>query len=327
MIVKASPVKNRAMTQEEILQLFVPHLLEKRVALTSGKRLVHYTSAESAYKIIAGRQIWLRNAQMMNDYSEIRYGLDCIIQAWASPAGRDLQALLNRLKEGLSDELADLFDGHTDGLKIGTFIVSLSEHEDGEDQFGRLSMWRAYGGQTGVAIVLNNAAFAGNTDEMRVFSNPVFYLDIPTFVQWFEGWARPIIAAEKKLHEIGPDQVRNLLFMIFRSFALCTKHPAFSEEKEWRVFYSPVHEGNSEWIETAVEIVNGVPQHLMKLHLKDNPERGITGVAPASLLNRVIIGPCEYPIQVRAAIAAAMTEVGIENPLEMMWMSLIPYRH
>jgi len=315
------------MTHEEILQLFVPHLLERRAIFSTGKRLVHYTSAESAYKIIAGRQIWLRNAQMMNDFSEIRHGIDCVVDAWDSPTGKDLQAMLDRLKIGLRDELAELFNGHADGLKVGTFIVSLSEHEDDEDQLGRLSMWRAYGGRTGVALVLNNAAFAAMTDEMRVYSSPVFYQDIPTFVQWFEGWAKPILAAEEKLNEIGPEQVRNWLFMMFRSFALCTKHPGFLEEKEWRVFYSRMHEGVSDWIEPAVEIVNGVPQRLMKLHLKDNAELGIAGVAPASLLNRVIIGPCEYPIQVRDAIAAAMTEAGIENPLPMMWMSLIPYRH
>ena len=315
------------MTQEEITALFVPHIMERRAVFEAGKRLVHYTCADSAYKIIAGRQIWLRNAQMMNDFSEIRHGIDCLIQAWASPAGQELQAMLNRLKDGLRDELANIFDGHTDGLKLGTFIVSLSEHDDDEDQLGRLSMWRAYGGKTGVALVLNNTAFAAETDEMHVFSSPVFYQDIPTFVRWFEVWARTIIGAEDKLRELGADQVGNLLFMVFRAFALCTKHPGFSEEKEWRVYYSPMHEGDSDWIVPAVEIVNGVPQHLMKLSLKDDAGRGITGVAPATLLNRIIIGPCEYPVQVRAALAAAMTEVGIENPLNMMWMSLIPYRH
>jgi len=315
------------MTQEEIAALFVPHIIERRAIFETGKRLVHYTCAESAYKIIAGRQMWLRNAQMMNDFSESRHGIDCLIQAWDSPTGKELQDLLNRLKDGLRDELANLFDGHTDGLKVGTFIVSLSEHDDDEDQLGRLSMWRAYGGRTGVALVLNNTTFAATTDEIHVFSSPVFYQDIATFVQWFEGWARAIIDAEDRLREIGADEVRNWLFMIFRSFALCTKHPGFSEEKEWRVFYSPMLEGNSDWIEPGVEIVNGVPQHLMKLHLKDDPDRGIIGVAQTTLLNRVIIGPCEYPIQVRAAIASAMTQVGIENPLQMMWMSLIPYRH
>lgn len=108
------------MTQEEIAELFFPHMTARFAALKAGKRLVHYTSADSAYKIISGRQIWLRNAQMMNDFSEIRHGIDCLIKAWESPTGKQLQEMLDRLKIGLRDNLASLFDGHAEGLKIGT---------------------------------------------------------------------------------------------------------------------------------------------------------------------------------------------------------------
>ena len=315
------------MTPNEIAQLFLPHVLERRAVLQTGKRLVHYTSAEAAYRIISGREIWLRNAQMMNDFSEIQHGIHCLHLAWASEGGQKLQAMLNRLQDGLRDDLANIFDGHADELRVGTFITSLSEHEDDEDFCGRLSMWRAYGGRSGVALVLNNTAIAAETDEMRVFSSPVFYHDERKFVEWFQHWTGAILAAEDSLHALGPEAVRNVLLMVFRSFALCTKHPGFAEEREWRVFYSPIFEGESEWIEQAVEIVGGVPQILMKLKLKDNPQKGILGVAPETLLNRVIIGPCDYPIQVRAGIGAAIQAAGIANPLERIWMSLIPLRH
>lgn len=314
------------MTRDEIVALFIPHVLERTNVIRSGKRLVHYTSAEGAYRIISGSQIWLRNAQLMNDFSEIQYGISCLVEAWRSPAGEQLQAMLERISAGLRDELVHLFDSHADGLKMGTFIASLSEHEDNEDDYGRLSMWRAYGGKSGVALVLNNTAFAAATQEMRVFSSPVFYRDILGFVKWFQGWAGAIVEAEAKLKDLGAEATRNLFFMVFRSFALCTKHPAFAEEREWRVFHSPILEGRSDWIAPATEVVDGVPQLLMKLHLKDIPERGITGVAPPTLLNRVIIGPCEYPLQVREALADVLGDVGIANPLGIIGMSLIPYR-
>lgn len=315
------------MTHEEIDKLFFWHFLERRAKLKSGKRLVHYTSAESAYRIISGRQIWLRNAQLMNDFSEIQHGIKCLHEAWASEQGENLKAMLNRIKDGLPDELAQLFDGHADSLRFGTFIASLSEHEDGEDSYGRLSMWRAYGGRSGVALVLNNTAVTAKTDEMHVFSSPVFYQDTPTFVHWFQGWAGNIIAAEDSLHRLGSENIQNILFMAFRSFALCTKHPAFAEEREWRLFYSPEFEGESEWVESSIEVIGGVPQHIMKLKLEDDAEKGISGVAPNTLLNRVIIGPCDYPIQVAESIRAAMQQAGIGNPLDKIWMSLIPLRH
>jgi hypothetical protein len=312
---------------DEMISLFVPHIVERRQVFAAGKRLVHYTSAESAYKIISGKQIWLRNAQMMNDFSEIQHGLNCLVHAWASDAGGRLQQMLDRLKAGLANELANLFNGHAEALRIGTFITSLSEHEDEEDEYGRLSMWRAYGGRSGVALVLNNTVFAAETDEMRVFSSPVFYMDVPKFVERFQGWAGSLLAAEDRLRELGAEQVTNLIFMVFRSFALCTKHPGFREEKEWRVYHSPMFEGRSDWIEPATECVEGVPQLLMKLHLRDDSARGIPGVAPATRVDRVIIGPCDYPVQVRAGVADALQKAGIDDPLSRMSMSLIPLRH
>lgn len=315
------------MQPDEIEALFFPQIKERRAALKAGKRLVHYTRAESAYKIIAGKQVWLRNAQLMNDFSEIQHGINCLNSAWNSQSGKALQDFLEKIKSGLRDELAQLFDGHADDMKLATYIFSLSEHEDDEDQFGRLSMWRAYGGRAGVALVLNNTVFNSGSDAMNVFSSPVFYHDPDSFGTWFQSWAGNIIAANDKIIELGPEDVRDWFFAAFRSFVLCTKHRAFSEEKEWRVFYSPFHEGASAWVEQGTEIVNGAPEILMKFHLRDDPDHGVIGVAPATLFNRVIIGPCENPIQIRAAIASAMTEVGVEDSLEKMGVSLIPLRN
>ena len=314
------------MHSNEIETLFFPHIHEHLAALRTGKRLVHYTSAESAFKIIAGRQVWLRNAQLMNDFSEIQHGINCLYRAWESPAGKRLQALLDELKTGLRDELAALFDGHTLDMKVATYIFSLSEHEDKEDELGRLSMWRAYGGRAGVALVLNNTVFISETNEMNVISSPVFYHDPQSFESWFQGWANNIVGAKDRIRQLAAGDVRDWLFTAFRAFALCTKHLAFSEEREWRVFYSPSHEGTSGWVEQGTEIVNGAPEILMKFNLKDDPSRGVTGVAPSTLLNRVIIGPCENPLQIRAAIASAMNSAGIGEPLDRMCMSLIPLR-
>lgn len=315
------------MQAEEIRRLVLPHICEREAALREGRRLVHYTSASSACKIIAGGQAWLRNAQLMNDFSEIQHGLDCLNIAWVSHAGESLQLMLDRLKPGLRDDLLKLIDGHTNNLKLETYIFSLSEHEDNEDELGRLSMWRAYGGHAGVALVLNSAAFVSETAQMKVFGSPVFYRDPSSFEKWFQSWADDITNAEVELRALDARVVRDWLFAAFRSFVLCTKHPAFSEEKEWRVFYSPVHEGKSDWIEEGVEIVNGTPEILMKFKLRDDLDQGVSGVALSTLINRVIIGPCENPFQIRAAVASTMANAGIENPLDKIWMSLIPLRN
>lgn len=314
------------MEEEKIWRLFAPHLADRVAALQGGLRLVHYTSVENAYRIITGRQVWLRNASMMNDFSEIEHGISCLNAAWGSPGGKRLQELLDRIEPGLRDSVEISFNENANLIRSETFIISLSEHSDDEDETGRLSMWRAYGGRAGVALVMNNAAFQAETDEMKVFSSPVFYLGAEAFSAWFEWWADNLVAAEADLRQHGAEFVRAWLFDSFRGFALCTKHPGFHEEREWRVYTSPRLEGPSDWLETAIEVVGGVPQRLMKLKLFDDPDRDITGVAPATLINRVIIGPCEHPIQVRDALWSALTEAGVERAEEKIWMSLIPLR-
>ncbi|GGD98639.1 hypothetical protein GCM10011529_00880 [Polymorphobacter glacialis] len=158
---------------------------------------MHYTTAEAAYKIICNKEIWLRSAAVMNDFSEIDYGLKCLKSAWDSPNGIALQEMLDRLHPSLRADLTNLFDGHAENLRTDTYLTSLSDHSDNEDNFGRLSMWRAYGGKVGVALVLNPSAFSGTTDAMKVFSSPVLYADeqklhcmVPELDRSFAGFRR-----------------------------------------------------------------------------------------------------------------------------------------
>lgn len=314
------------MTLEEITDLFFPDLVKARQPIKDGKRLVHYTSAECAYKILLNKQIWLRNSQMMNDFSEIRHGIECLKAGWHSDAGLALRAMLDRIFPQFSNDFVNHFDNHTDSFREQTFITSLSEHEDDEDLYGRLSMWRAYGNSTGIALVLNPTVFAGDSNIMQVFSSPVSYLDIDQFVDWFGIWIGKILANESKLKNLPNDYLKDILFNVFRTLILCTKHPGFKEEKEWRVFYSPFIEGQSDWIEPSVEVIGGIPQHIMKLNLFDKPEDDLIGIAPNTLLNRLIIGPCQYPLQVRTAMADAMQKAGVDDIQKKIWMSLIPLR-
>lgn len=60
-------VMSKLMDDQALMNLFLSHLIESVERLRGGARLVHYTSAENAYKIISGKQVWLRNAHLMND--------------------------------------------------------------------------------------------------------------------------------------------------------------------------------------------------------------------------------------------------------------------
>lgn len=314
------------MTDEELAMLFMPHDVERRAALAAGKRLVHYTSAEAGFRIISGRQVWLRNALLMNDFSEIQHGLSCLQAAWASPSGELLRHWLDEHIPGFTAKIVAAFDTHAEGLKVATFMMSLSEHNDDEDELGRLSMWRAYGGRSGLALVLNPLIFTTVTDALKAYSAPVSYQDITRFCASFDQFVQRIMSKQEELTKLDPERLLGYFFYTFRMFVLCTKHPGFHEEREWRVFHSPLIDGTSNWLRKENEVLNGTPQEVVKLALHSDVSAGVAGLDPAELVNRIIIGPSQHPVPIFHALHNALTSVGIADASARLWMSLIPLR-
>jgi hypothetical protein len=74
----------------------------------AGRKLAHYTTAENGLKIIEGKTIWLRNAAVMNDFSEIQHGRDCL--KWAlehTDAVARLSALFEPHHPGMCKEVIE----------------------------------------------------------------------------------------------------------------------------------------------------------------------------------------------------------------------------
>ena len=315
------------MTSPPLQEIFMPSFVERAAPVLAGKRLVHYTSAEALVLVLKSRRWRLRNAKLMNDFSEIQHGLNCLREAWNSPIGETFRAWTEKLWPNLNEELVALFDGHAFGIENRTFITSLSEHEDDEDILGRLSMWRAYGGKAGVAIVLNPTIFGSETEKMAVFSAPVIYQTPEEFHVWFAQWFEFLKSNEELLSTLPIPEAKGWLFYCFRMFCLCTKHPGFREEKEWRVFHTPQLDGTSKWISGKIETIHGIPQELFELSLQDDIDLGVIGVAPNTLINRIIIGPCEAPMMVHFALLEALREADVEEPEAKIFVSLIPLRN
>lgn len=315
------------MNTSSMQSIFMPNFLERAEAVLAGKRLVHYTSAEALFSVLKSRRWRLRNAKLMNDFSEIQHGLSCLQAAWNSESGSAFQKWVDGQWPDLKDELVSLFDGHAFGIENRTFITSLSEHEDREDNLGRLSMWRAYGGKAGIAVVLNPAVFGSETQQMAVFSGPVLYETPQTFSDWFAGWVTNLQRHSDALATLPFEEVKGWLFHCFRMFCLCIKHPGFSEEKEWRVFHSPEIDGTSKWLSSKIETIRGIPQEIVEISLEDDASVGVVGVAPNTLINRVIIGPCEAPVTLHYALLVALKEAGVEEPERKVWASDIPLRN
>lgn len=308
-------------------RLFYPYEADKLSALIERSgHLVHYTSAETAASILKGRSVWMRNAVTMNDFSEVQYGLHCLHTAWKAESGRAFAAGIEQTHTGLIKEVEARFDAWQIDLKTNTYLTCLSEHLEEENQNGRLSMWRAYGGRSGVALVLNLTPFTVVDDKLTAYSSPVAYETPESFSARLGQLGREFSANREFLRNINRQHMFDLVFMILRFSALCTKHPGFAEEREWRIIYSP-NIASSEAIDRFVETVRGIPQVVYKLPLINDPERGLHGADLNSLVSRIIIGPTPDQVAVAQALQQLLTDGGVENAGDRIHISGIPLRH
>jgi hypothetical protein len=103
----------------------------------------------------------MRLTGVMNDHSEVQHGLDCLstaLRPW-TPACQQLTNSLDGFFPGLYQEVMNLFELWKPNIFSNTFIACISELYSEDRAYGKLSMWRAYGGNAGVAFVLSPKVF------------------------------------------------------------------------------------------------------------------------------------------------------------------------
>lgn len=299
----------------------------------NGKKLVHYTTAANAVNILRSEEMWLRNVRAMNDLQEVHHGFGLLEAALAPPADSTLEkglvALNHAIDEifpGLSQEATSLFNSYGYNLRHQTFVACLSEHDPIEDEFGRLSMWRSYtANQVGVAIVINPQPFQQLVSKFGVTASPVQYLKQGPLKERVLSVAANVRGAGDYLRCVQREEARAWYFYLLRSIATCSKHPGFKEEQEWRIMHT---RGIDETfpLKEAVETLGSLPQVVMKLPLKDYPENGVFGLTLPSLIEKVIVGPCQYPWVVCDALLLEMQKVNIPSPQSKIVVSEIPLR-
>lgn len=312
--------------ETRVRQIFFPHTEKKtRELLAADCRFAYYTTAEVAAKLIGDRKIWMRSVTTMNDYLEVEHGSQCLSNAWNWAPGTAFKEAINLCFPGLGKELEDDFNGWHPHIRRDTFIMCVSEHLATEDKFGRLSMWRAYGGSSGVALVINGAVLFGESDALGAYASPVAYMSSPQFAEHFSMVTTNIRREVDYVQSLGREKVKDLVFTLLRFAVLCTKHPGFHEEREWRVIASPLMYP-SPLLHNEIEIIRGTPQAVLKIDLQNHPELDLVGLALPELLNRIIIGPCQYPEVLVTAFIRLLENADVPDAANKVFVSDIPLR-
>lgn len=308
--------------------IFFPYYHERLQKARHEKiEFVHYTSADVACSIIDNASIWLRNSRLMNDFGEIHHGQHCLDFAFAKH-GDELFAALDDIATNIPPKVKNALNNLLPSQIEDTFLLSLSEHGStvlNEDRHGRLSMWRAYGGDTNVAIIFRSEALLDNNASISAFGSPVLYADHEDFSNHLLKVAENIREEKEYLQSQPENTVTDYIIRALHFAILSTKHPGFSEEREWRILHCP-SVWRSDFLEEFYTSVNGIPQRAYRLPFKNTAEHGLPNFEVKDLIKRIIIGPNQFPNVVAQALVEKLRTANVQNPQNLITVSTIPLR-
>jgi hypothetical protein len=102
----------------------------------------------------------MRSCSTMNDYLEVKYGEHLLHKVIESDLGEKFKQVVDACYKGLFVKAWNSFEQEElPKLVNNTYLTCVTEHSKDEDDIGRLSMWRAYGGKTGIALVFKKNIF------------------------------------------------------------------------------------------------------------------------------------------------------------------------
>jgi len=308
--------------------IFMPHSRKQRADVYSkSKRFVHYTSADNALKIIKTKRLWMRSTTCMADYSEVEHGYQMLVSFFSDEKRRkSFTDALDICAPGAALEALTLFEQWWAHIRTNSYVASISEHEDGEDWHGRLSMWRAFGGTLAkVALVFRVPAYSGGAEQLNIVFSPVAYMNENEVHETFSTVIKNINADVDFLRTLDRQIVVANVFHMLLTGVTCLKHEGFKEEREWRAIYVPKR-ASSPLMISSTEVVGGVPQIIYQIPLDRSTSPTLAELDLVSMFDRLIIGPSPYPWAMYDAFVDALAKEGVPDAVKRVCVSGIPLR-
>lgn len=291
-----------------------------------GRKFAHYTTAENALNIIAGKSVWLRNAAVMNDHSEIEHGQAIIGKTLEGPVGQRLWRALDHVHDGISNSIRARYFDDAHYAREMTFMTSLCEH-DHVDWMGRLSMWRAYGGgRGGVALVFKPEVLTDPSLNLSLYLSPVLYGGTDEFSTELTMVAEELEARPDLLAAIDDMSVAQLVAGALHFAMLSLKHRGFDEEREWRILCPTRELGLGASVKRLVRSIAGTPQQIYEVPFHGKDDAFLPQLRWDNMLDRIIIGPALHPEMIKQAIEAELRSQDVALWDQLVCVSDIPLR-
>lgn len=275
--------------------------------LPDDQTLFHYTDLTGLRGVLATRSFWLTHAFALNDPAELDYGVTLVSRQISEALGaHESDTVPHQALSGLRTQVHNAF-----GVLHHPFVASFCEEGD------LLSQWREYGARGGgyaVGVGVSNRTHLGvpgtdHEDPYPYFRKVLYdpeeqgrlvrsFLDayLDAVADATRGSALRLPAEERS---IAPMWMASQAANYFFDLAVSFKHPAFAEEKEWRLVRVLADRTSADQVqfrEARGELVPYRPAHLYDLADEPEPVRTFP-------LHSIHFGPTLHPRATSAALS------------------------
>jgi hypothetical protein len=208
-------------------------LLETTLSLCPPKLLFHYTSSHGIVGILKNREMWASNSDHMNDSSEHRFAAEL---ARNSISILGMQGFFEKNERLLFDDMIN----SVGSAAMRFYLISFSENRD------LLSQWRAYcPPHGGYSIGFSSDQLAAMARKQNFVLVKCVY-DQGVHANVISEIVKSFVSSYRDQISLGKDEkeMRSAIAWEFAQhlayFGAMIKHPAFSEECEWRLISQQV---------------------------------------------------------------------------------------
>jgi hypothetical protein len=290
-------------------EIFLPNFSYKKMQyyfsssglISNDVLFVHYTSAESVLDIIREKRVLMRNALHMPDCREVHDDFDIMHDLVSNKNQRwiEFRNCIQGILPGVADRAMNIYRNHSHGMNDGVYYLSVFEHDEHENNLGRLSMWRTSGLKSApVAIVLKIPALSAVSQALRIFFIPVLYTEKDQCYLNLGEVIKNVEYHKDFLQSLNPDLVTSAIVSMILVNVLCVKHKKFKEEREWRCVYLPqcfTSETSERLVASGVENVDGVSRNIYIMPLDSAIDPILSAIDFCKIFDSLIIGPSESP--------------------------------
>ena len=254
--------------------------------------LYHYTSQETAFKILEGRKLWASDASFLNDSLEIQIGRQALYQALVNADLQSTDLITTQLRKAIEFLTKPR---EINGRKFPVFERQRAYISCFSTKSNDLSQWRGYAGSKGVALGFNYPLLSTATPD--AFLAPVLYDNESGFT---ETLLEDISEIRRSLQtgDFPEDQTINqklYVYFVERYLLLLPlmKSDFFQSENEWRLVLTEAQVIRREALWSSRPRY-AVPY--IELQLKGELHKAGNISFPDNCRCKVVLGPEAHPL-------------------------------